>query len=381
LSSSPGTERPLPGAYVHVPYCATRCSYCSFTAIAGREGEGDYFQALLEEIDAREGEVPGPLETIYFGGGTPSYVEPARLSAILSALADTFGLAPGAEVTAEANPDDVTDERLAALRALGVNRLSIGVQSLVDTELVYLERRHDGAAALAALRRAVAVFPSVSADLMLGIPGQTLATLRGSLEGVLATGVRHLSAYILELEKAPKLVSLKERDPELFADDEEVATRWEMVDELAEAAELPRYEMSNWAAPGHESRHNLKYWREEPTLGFGVSAHSFDGAARRANSGSTLEYARRVRATGTAFVSATSLPAEDAAREKVLLGLRLGEGVDERSFERAAAGLAADDRVRLAEREEAGLLVRGDGRIRLTRRGVLLSNEVFALLV
>lgn len=372
---------PRAGAYVHVPYCAHRCSYCSFTAFAGLDGEGPYFDALLAEIRARQGEIAGPLETVYFGGGTPSYVDPARLASVLEALSASFGIAADAEITAEANPDDLSDERLHAIRALGVNRLSLGVQSLVDSELLYLERRHDAAAAVSALGRAAALFPSVSGDLMIGIPGQTMETLRASVDGLLSTGIRHLSAYILELEKAPKLVALRGADPDLFADDEEVAARWEEVDARAAAAGLPRYEMSNWAVPGHESRHNLKYWREHPTLGFGVSAHSFDGERRRANSGSAVEYARRVGASGTAFVAEECLPPPEAARERVLLGLRLAEGVPEASFEAVAATLGAEDRARLAEREEAGLLRRSEGRIGLTCRGVLLSNEVFSLLV
>ena len=375
------TGTPLAGAYVHVPYCAHRCSYCSFVAIAGRDGEAEYFEALAAEIRARSGEAAGPLDTVYFGGGTPSYVAPSRLRAVLGALEETYGLAPGAEITAEANPDDLTDERLEALAELRVNRLSIGVQSLSDAELPWLERRHDAASALSAVRRASRVFARVSADLMIGIPGQTRGSLIASVEGLVAAGARHLSAYLLELEKAPKLVALKRETPALFPDDEEAADRWEAVDARAESLGLPRYEMSNWAAPGQESRHNLKYWRREPTLGFGVAAHSFDGAVRRASSGSTTEYVRRVREGGSAFVSSETLAPGDADREAVLLRLRLAEGVPEPEFDRVSSLLPREDAARLGDAEDAGLLLRSDGRIRLTRRGVLLSNEVLALLV
>jgi oxygen-independent coproporphyrinogen-3 oxidase len=369
------------GAYIHVPYCAHRCSYCSFTAIAGREGEEEYFDTLLLEINARSGEGVGPLETVYFGGGTPSYVAPERLASVVEELRETFGLEPDAEVTAEGNPDDLDEARLTALRDAGINRLSAGVQSLVDGELTPLERRHDAAAALAALRRAVHVFPRVSGDLMIGIPGQTRESLRTSVDGLLATGIDHLSVYILELEKAPRLAAMKREKPELFPDDDEVADRWEDVDRWATAAGLPRYEVSNWARPGSESRHNLKYWREEPTLGFGVSAASYDGTVRRSNSGSVPEYVRRVRETGTAFVAQSTLDAREALRERVLLGLRLREGVALESYEEARASLGREDRERLDEREEAGLLLRDGSRIRLTTRGVLMSNEVFSLLV
>lgn len=374
---------PSQGAYIHVPYCAHRCAYCSFTAFAGLDGEAEYFDALLQEIHARRGERTGSgsLDSVYFGGGTPSYVAPARLASVIQALDRSFGIAAGAEITAEGNPDDLDPERMADLRALGVNRLSIGVQSLVDAELVPLERRHDAASAVSALSRATRMFSRVSGDLMIGIPGQTRDSLMKSLEMLLQTGVGHVSVYLLELEKAPRLVAMKAEHPGLFPDDEDAAQRWEDVDERCERQGLLRYELSNWARPEEESRHNSKYWIQAPTLGFGVSAHSFDGRVRRANSGSAVEYGRRVRETGTAFVSTTELHGEEALREGVLLGLRLREGVSVDRYQSARGTLGREDQERLDEREEAGLLEREGGRIRLTRRGALLSNEVFSLLV
>lgn len=370
-----------PGAYVHVPFCAHRCTYCSFVALAGREGEADYLSTVVEEIHGRKGEGQGPFDTVYFGGGTPSYVDPAGLASIRDALAGTFGIAPDAEVTAEANPDDLDPARLDALIAMGVNRLSIGVQSLVDAELVPLERRHDAASALGALELAASRVPRVSGDLMIGIPGQTAESLASSVVRLLACGVGHLSVYLLELEKAPRLVALKAEKPELFPDDDEMADRWELVDRLAAAGGLPRYETSNWARPGEESRHNLKYWRGAPTLGFGVSSHSFDGAVRRANSGSIPEYSRRVREAGRAFVNEARLEPAELLRERAMLGLRLAGGVRNADYEAALGTLDVEDRRRLALCEEAGLLSRRDGRVVLTRRGVLLSNEVFSAFV
>ena len=369
------------GAYVHVPYCAHRCSYCSFVAVTGRETEGTYFDAVVEEARARAGEVEGPLDTVYFGGGTPSFADPANLARVLAARRETFGVAEGAEVTAEANPDDLDDGSLGALRALGVTRLSVGVQSLRDAELEPLERRHDAAAALRALRRAVALGLRVSAALMIGIPGQTRGSLRESLEGILATGVGHVSAYLLEIEKAPRLVAMRKAAPEIFAGDEETASAWEEVDDLCAASGLPRYETSNWARAGEESRHNLKYWRRVPVLALGVSAASFDGTTRRTNLGSIPSYLAAVEAEGTAFAAEETLPPDAALREEVLLGLRTAAGVPDSWFERAGATLTPSDRARLGDAFEAGLLERRGGRVRLTRRGVLLSNEVFALLL
>jgi oxygen-independent coproporphyrinogen-3 oxidase len=372
---------PRPGAYVHVPYCAHRCSYCSFVAVTGRETEEAYFDALVAEARARAGEVAGPLETVYFGGGTPSFAEPANLGRVVGALRDALGVVPGAEVTAEANPDDLDEARLEALQRIGVNRLSVGVQSLRDEELLPLERRHDAAGALAALRRAARAGLRLSGDLMIGIPGQTRESLLEALEGLLGAGAGHVSAYLLEIEKAPRLVAMKAADPFLFADDEEMAARWEAVDDACAAAGLPRYETSNWARPGEESRHNLKYWRREPVLALGVSSVSFDGTTRRTNSGSIPAYLSAVAARGSAVVAEETLEPAAALREAVLLGLRTSAGVGEEAFEAARATLGADDRARLGDAFEAGLLVRGDGRVRLTRGGVLLSNEVFALLL
>lgn len=370
-----------PGAYVHVPYCAHRCAYCSFVAVTGRETEGPYFDAVVREARARAGEVGGPFDTVYFGGGTPSFVAPQSLGQVLGALRESVGVADGAEVTAEANPDDLDGSRLAALAGLGVNRLSVGVQSLRDSELLPLERRHDALAAIRAVQRAVALGLRVSADLMIGIPGQTRQSLRESLQELLGEGVGHVSVYLLEIDKAPRLVAMREAAPGLFAGDEETAARWEEVDDLCGASGLPRYETSNWARPGEESRHNLKYWRREPVLALGVSAASFDGTRRRTNSGSIPAYVAAVGEKGTAFVAEEELPAESALREGVLLGLRLAEGVPERSFETACATLPPDDRGRLGDAFHAGLLRRDGGRVLLTRRGVLLSNEVFALLL
>lgn len=372
---------PRGGAYVHVPFCAHRCAYCSFVAQAGLEGEEAYFDAVAAEALRRAGEVPGPLETVYFGGGTPSFVPPERLGLVLAALRDAFGISGGAEVTVEANPDDLGDGALEALRRTGASRLSIGVQSLSDAELAPLERRHDAAAARTALRRAVGVFRDVSADLMIGIPGQTRESLRASLEGLLEAGVAHVSVYLLEIEKAARLVALRRERPELFADDDEVAERWELVDDALARAGLPRYEVSNWAVPGRESRHNRKYWTQEPTLGLGVAAHSFDGAVRRANTGSLPEYLRRVGAGAAAVVSEVRLEPAEAVRERALLGLRLAEGIEEALFSEASATASPEDRARLADAEAAGLLERAAGRVRLSRRGVLLSSEVFAALL
>ncbi|HEX5854022.1 MAG TPA: radical SAM family heme chaperone HemW [Thermoanaerobaculia bacterium] len=374
-----------PGAYVHVPFCAHRCTYCSFVALEGRREEEDFFEAVEREVRSRAAEAAGGFggfDSVYFGGGTPSYVEAARLGPLLGTLKEIFGFSSNVEITAEANPDDLGSEKLSDLLALGINRLSIGVQSLVDAELVPLERRHDAASARRSVSEASRSFGNVSADLMIGIPGQTKETLLASVEGLLSCGITHLSVYLLELEKAPRLVALRKERPELFPDDDEMADRWEAVDERLTAAGLPRYEMSNWAKPGFESRHNLKYWTLTPVLGFGVSAHSFDGKTRFANTGMMAEYLRRIR-EGVSPVATSEENQEDLLRKKegLMLGLRLSGGVPFSTFEEIRKSLSPDSASRMDDVFLAGLLERAGERVHLTRRGVLLSNEVFSLLV
>jgi oxygen-independent coproporphyrinogen-3 oxidase len=351
----------------------------------GKREEGIFFEALEREVRSRAAEAAGGLggfDSVYFGGGTPSYVEAARLGRLLGTLEETFGLSSDVEITAEANPDDLDAPKLAALRDVGVNRLSIGVQSLVDAELLPLERRHDAAAACRAVSEAARVFGNVSADLMIGIPGQTKETLLASVDGLLSSGITHLSVYLLELEKAPRLVALKKERPELFPDDDEMADRWEAVDERLTAADLPRYELSNWARPGFESRHNLKYWTLTPVLGFGVGAHSFDGRTRSANTGMLTEYLRRTRAGESARVVQEEETGDFLRRkEGLMLGLRISSGVPFSAFEEVRKSLSPDSATRMEDAFLAGLLEEHSGRVRLTRRGVLLSNEVFSLFV
>jgi putative oxygen-independent coproporphyrinogen III oxidase len=369
-----------PGAYVHVPYCAHRCAYCSFVAVTGRATEQEYFDAVVAEIGARAGEVPGPLDTVYFGGGTPSYADPQSLDRVVEALRRAWGIEPEAEVTAEANPDDLVPERLDALVGLGVNRLSVGVQSLRDAELVPLERRHDAASARGAVRRAIDLGLRVSADLMIGIPGQTRESLLEALSELLSAGVGHVSVYLLEIEKAPRLVALRESARR----SSRRTTKWRSGGNASTTPAAPRASRDTRPRTGRgpaRSRHNLKYWRREPVVAFGVAAASFDGAVRRTNGGSIPAYVAAIREKGTAFVAEERLPAEAALREEVLLGLRTADGVAAGAFEAALGTLPATDRERLADAVAAGLLETGSGRVRLTRAGVLLSNEVFALLL
>ncbi|MEM7246141.1 MAG: radical SAM family heme chaperone HemW [Acidobacteriota bacterium] len=368
------------GLYVHVPFCASRCSYCSFVTWVDRgEQVASYFDALERELVSHcAGET---IDTVFFGGGTPSLPEPARLNAVLSRLRDVAELSDDAELTLEANPESVSPERAEAWRAAGFNRVSVGLQSFDPTVLDKAGRAHDaarGETAVGELR--AAGFDSISVDLIIGLPSETDAVFEASVDRALALETEHLSAYLLELDEMGKhspLSAAVRAGEETVSDDDAVAERYELLGRRCREAGLLDYEISNFARPGHECRHNLKYWRCHETLGLGVGAHWLDGARRRFNVSGFEAYLRAVDAGGEAE-DPDSRDAEptDLLQEKVMLGLRLREGVDldELADEEAVARFAPV----LAPHVETGLLQRdAAGTYRLSDRGRLLSNQVF----
>ncbi|MDE2969224.1 MAG: radical SAM family heme chaperone HemW, partial [Chloroflexota bacterium] len=279
--------------YVHIPFCETKCPYCDFNTYAGiNHLLPPYLAALEREVHVWSEVLGHPtVNTVFLGGGTPSMLSPAQMASLLSTARAAFPVAPAAEVTAEVNPDDATVERLSAFREAGVNRISLGVQSLDDAELRMLGRRHGAAEALealAAIQRAG--FDNFSADLMYGLPHQGMATWQRTVEGVIASGPQHVSAYALTMEEGTPFGKqaadgvLPEQDADLAAE-----MYW-WADGTFAAAGLRNYEISNWARPGMESRHNVAYWRNVPYLGVGPGAHSFIGGYRFANMKSPVVY-------------------------------------------------------------------------------------------
>jgi oxygen-independent coproporphyrinogen-3 oxidase len=376
--------------YVHVPFCRSKCAYCDFNSYARKERLiPAYIDALLREATFwAESGVVDRVDTLYFGGGTPSLLPIADMERLLVALRRRFDIALGAEVTAEANPETVDVAYLRALRRLGVNRLSIGVQSFDNAELRFLGRIHDAARAEEACHAArEAGFDSVSIDLIFGLPRQTTEQWRRSLEKAVAVGPDHLSLYALTLEEDTPLArrvaagECQEPDPDVQA---EMYT-WSS-EQLAEAG-YEQYEISNWSRPGHRCRHNLTYWQSRPYLGLGAGAHSYVDGYRLANQRLPDRYIELVPIGGGAWPCDPSPPQvesveqPDAGRElsdAIILGLRLTEGV-------WLAGLSERFGVDVGERfggetrelEALGLLESVDGQIRLTERGRLLGNEAF----
>jgi oxygen-independent coproporphyrinogen-3 oxidase len=375
-------EGPL-GLYVHVPFCEAKCTYCHFAIDPRRPGaerQDRYLQAVLREMEEADA---GTADTLYFGGGTPSLMTPDRLARIVDLARRRFRLPPGAETTVEANPRDLDGEGYRALLAFGATRLSLGVQSLDDGVLREMGRHHDAADSVRALAAARAAgFANVSVDLVLGWPGETRERWERTLAGVLALEPDHLSLYLLEVEGKTLLAHRQARGLLDLPDDDLVADLYlESGDRLSRSG-LERYEISNFARPGFASRHNGKYWDEAPFLGFGMSAHSFREGRRWWNRDRFATYCRAVEADGTATAGERILGDRERAQEALFTGLRRDEGIDLERFRRRHGLDPREEWAReLTEAEAAGLVVVAGERLRLTDKGVLVSNEVFRMFV
>jgi oxygen-independent coproporphyrinogen-3 oxidase len=408
--AAPPTAAPPVALYVHIPFCISICPYCDFVVYAGSAARGSrarvdaYLRALHAELalradalDARFGMGKPPLETVYLGGGTPSLLSAEAIAELLVRVRARFGLAAGAEVTIEANPGP--DERgdATALRAAGVTRLSLGAQSLSDAELRRLGRRHRAADVGSAVRAARAAgIESVSLDLLYDVPGSSEATWTATLEAALSLEPDHLSLYALTLDD-PDAEGLTgptgDRLPTTPGarrwragarrgqDEDRAAAQYQHATDVLAAAGWRGYEISNWARPGHESRHNLVYWDRRPYEAVGPGAHAFDGLTRRWNAARLEGYLAALAPTdgseaGLPPGGSETLDGTTAAAESVILGLRTDRGV---------ARSAADDeplRGVLDWALDAALLeITADDRVVLTTRGRLLSNELFARLV
>jgi oxygen-independent coproporphyrinogen-3 oxidase len=415
------------GIYIHIPFCRSRCSYCDFatgmyeSALAAR-----YVEAVAREI--REwNEVPNAaaVDTIYFGGGTPSLLSSAQVEQILLAVRDRFNVLGGAEVTMEINPgtttvqspkskvqgpgsqvpgskfqvrsskyktqnrqDDVLEESapdtLSAYRRLGVNRASFGAQTFADEQLRRLGRTHSAEDIRQTFRHLRAAgFENISFDLIAGLPGQTLSNWDSNLDEGLSLRPEHLSLYLLDLHEGTPLADQIRRGLQPAPDDDLAAEMFRLMVDKVCAAGYVHYEISNFCLPGYESRHNSKYWTGAPYYGVGCSAHSYDGAFRRwSNERDAAGYAERVQRGESPIVERVQLNEHDTKAEAIFLGMRMMRGVDTRQYrELFGADLNAEHRADLVRLSEAGLIeIEGD-LIRLTENGALLSNEVFAAFV
>ena len=359
------------GVYVHLPFCRVRCSYCAFAVSTDDSRQDAYVEALLQEIAARaHGE---RVDTVFFGGGTPSRTGVLQLRRIAERLRERFAFEPGAEFSMEANPEDVTGDTIAAWRAIGVNRLSVGVQSFDDRELRPLGRIHGSTVAAAAVGAAVATGIRTSLDLILGLPNQTAASFRSTLDRAIDLGASHLSIYMLDLEDGSALQKQVANGSVAIPDDELVAALYmEAIDRL-HAAGLAQYEISNFAAAGEECRHNLRYWKREPYFGFGLGAHSFLEERRFANHRDLAAYV----ALPTESEFAEELTDVERKRETIFLRLRRPAGLD---YEEVVQLCGKDGAEWIEHGVGEGWLRRDGSRVALTPSGFLVSNELISQL-
>ncbi len=364
------------GVYVHVPFCAVRCGYCDFNTYTATELGGGGSQAAYAGHAAAEvafaaqalGEDRPLVETVFFGGGTPTLLPSADLVAILGSIRDRFGLAPGGEVTTEANPDSVTPEGLAELRAGGFTRISFGMQSSVSHVLRVLERTHDPARVAQAVGWArEAGFEQVSLDLIYGTPGESLADWQASLAAALACGPDHVSAYSLIVEDGTRLARQVRTGVVPMPDDDDLADKYAVADDALTAAGLGWYEVSNWARDeASRCRHNELYWRSASWWGIGPGAHSHVDGERWWNVKHPSAYAARIVAGESPALASETLDADTRHLERVLLEVRLGDGLP----------LGLVEPARVDDVVGRGLGVRREERLVLTRQGRLLADAV-----
>ena len=364
----------MPGLYLHIPFCRQACTYCDFHFSTSTKDRTPLLDAMELELVRRARELgDAPLGSIYFGGGTPSLLEPARISAFVQQAHDLFRVERGAEVTLEANPDDIDADRLAAWKEAGITRISLGTQSFRDDRLAWMGRAHDSAQALRSIDLiARAGLTSWTIDLIYGLPGMTIAEWDEQLHIALEHGMPHLSAYCLTVEERTALHHQVRMGRVSPASDGEQAAQFEHLIERMERAGLVQYEISNFGREGHFARHNTSYWQGVPYLGIGPSAHSFSGRTRRWNVANNARYAKAVR-EGTVYWEQEELSDADRTNEMVLTGLRTMWGVE---LARLPLDLLALSGGELERHVAAGSLVHAAGRLVLTRAGRNFADRI-----
>ena len=375
------------GLYIHMPFCRRRCVYCDFDAVVGLEPRiPEYVDAVVREVDFLSDQTESPeLESVYFGGGTPTCASEGVVR-LLDAVRSSFTVTPGAEITVEANPESAGDETLKRLVSAGVNRLSLGVQSFDDDRLARLGRLHDGAGARAAVERARALFPEVSLDLIFGCPGTSVEAWQKDLESAVALGVDHISAYCLTVEEGTLLAEAIRCGKASPPDEDLEAAHMDLTASLLPSLGFERYEISNFAPPGRQCRHNLIYWENRPCLGAGLGAAAYWQGTRWKNETSFQEYLGRMKdridnefPPGPAASFSEHLPQEAALGESILVGLRLLCGVDLEALS-ARHGVDGDTVFggEIRRLLEEGHLTRRDSGIALSPSGLRFADRVLS---
>ncbi|MBT1685391.1 radical SAM family heme chaperone HemW [Dawidia soli] len=370
----------MAGIYFHIPFCKQACHYCDFHFSTNQEKKGEMVGAFVRELELQKSYLCGePIETVYFGGGTPSLLSVTEIETLLRAVARNFTLAPSGEITLEANPDDLHAEKLAGLRAAGVNRLSIGIQSFDDQVLHFLPRAPRGAAARQCLEEARAAgFTNISLDLIYAIPGQPVDTWRENILHALSFAPEHISSYSLTIEEKTAFGKWAATGKLQAVDDDLAASQLEMLVEMLDTAGYEQYEVSNFARPGYYSRHNSSYWQQKKYLGIGPSAHSYDGKSRQYNVANNHAYLRSLQ-EDTIPCTREELTAADIVNDYLLTTLRTSWGADlqklRQEFHYDVQALHGPYLDTLCAKQ---LAIVSDDSLCLTKRGKMLADKIAA---
>ncbi len=373
----------MAGIYIHIPFCSQRCSYCNFFSVVSINLLNEVIDAIIKEFSIRKDYLKNePVQTIYFGGGTPSLLTIQQIEKLLNTIYKNFPVEKNAEITFEANPDDLTEKYLSDLKKLGINRLSIGIQSFDDNKLKILNRRHNAFQAVEAVRVAQrSGFNNISIDLIYGLPFQSLIEWENDLDKAFSLPIQHLSAYALTFEEKTLLLKQKEKKLIEPADEELMIKMYELLLNKSNQNGFDAYEISNFSLPEFYSRHNSSYWTQTPYLGIGPSAHSFNGFSRQWNVASIHKYIERIMKNNS-FFEQEILSLQDRYNEYVLLGLRTKNGINivelEQNFGIELKNFCLENIKTFIDNEK---VYRYGSFLRLTTAGKLISDTIIAQLM
>lgn len=372
----------MAGIYLHIPFCKQACHYCNFHFSTSLRHKNELIAALLNEIALSSDSFPAiaaePVETIYFGGGTPSLLTSEELQQLLAALHRQYNVAPGAEVTLEANPDDINSDKLIGWKAAGINRLSIGVQSFFEEDLLWMNRAHNATQALQSLQEARTLFDNITIDLIYGTPGLTDERWKTNVDTAIALGIPHLSCYALTVEPKTPLQKMIRLHKVQDVDSDQQSRQFLLLMQWLEQAGFEHYEISNFAKPGFRSRHNSAYWQGKKYIGLGPSAHSFDGESRWWNIANNQRYIQAIAENKIPFEKEV-LTTEQRLNEYIMISLRTKEGIDTEKLETPEWSVYKKDMLRAAKKYLDNGLLQTDGSfLSLTNQGKLLADGIAA---
>ncbi|NML19502.1 radical SAM family heme chaperone HemW [Pseudoflavitalea sp. G-6-1-2] len=369
----------MAGIYIHIPFCRQACHYCNFHFSTSRGLENAFLESLLKEIPLQQGFLAGEtVETIYFGGGTPSLLSQENLNKILAALRENFSISPEAEYTLEANPDDIDESKLQSWKASGINRLSIGIQSFYEEDLQWMNRAHTASQAIENLQLALKYFPNITIDLIYGSPGLTDEKWLSNVQRVIGLGVPHISCYALTVEPKTALDSMIRTHKREPVNPEDQARQFLLLMDWLGEAGYEHYEISNFALPGKRSKHNSAYWEGKKYLGLGPSAHSYDGANRQWNIANNALYIQSLKAGTVPFEQEILTPVQQV-NEYIMTSLRTIEGMNLKIIEaKTDPATAAQILQECAQYLKDGLMKNEDGKLILTPQGKLFADGIAA---